>query len=138
MIIKSHLRAICLQTGTALCVVIMAAYVMSAFRPIILAIPDVGWIAVSRGSIAQANDNSIYAIAFMDRSEFPSLTQWNSWIWVVDLRVVPLYSVFLVVAIATLLVWRFAPKCPPGHCKKCGYDLTGNTSGRCPECGTSR
>jgi len=23
-----------------------------------------------------------------------------------------------------------------GHCKKCGYDLTGNVSGVCPECGT--
>jgi hypothetical protein len=21
------------------------------------------------------------------------------------------------------------------HCQKCGYDLTGNVSGRCPECG---
>lgn len=26
---------------------------------------------------------------------------------------------------------------PPGHCKKCGYDLTGNVSGVCPECGTA-
>ncbi len=25
---------------------------------------------------------------------------------------------------------------PPGHCQKCGYNLTGNVSGRCPECGT--
>ncbi|MCO6438475.1 MAG: hypothetical protein J5J06_15400 [Phycisphaerae bacterium] len=25
---------------------------------------------------------------------------------------------------------------PPGHCRKCRYDLTGNTSGVCPECGT--
>ncbi len=24
---------------------------------------------------------------------------------------------------------------PLGHCQKCGYDLTGNASGRCPECG---
>jgi hypothetical protein len=24
---------------------------------------------------------------------------------------------------------------PPGHCKTCGYDLMGNESGRCPECG---
>ena len=24
-----------------------------------------------------------------------------------------------------------------GRCRKCGYDLTGNTSGACPECGTS-
>lgn len=24
-----------------------------------------------------------------------------------------------------------------GHCRGCGYDLTGNVSGRCPECGNS-
>lgn len=24
----------------------------------------------------------------------------------------------------------------PGHCKECGYNLTGLTSSRCPECGT--
>ena len=29
---------------------------------------------------------------------------------------------------------RAAPR--QGHCATCGYDLTGNTSGRCPECGT--
>jgi hypothetical protein len=26
-------------------------------------------------------------------------------------------------------------KIPPGHCQICGYNLTGNVSGRCPECG---
>jgi hypothetical protein len=26
----------------------------------------------------------------------------------------------------------------PGLCKSCGYDLTGNVSGVCPECGTVR
>ncbi len=25
----------------------------------------------------------------------------------------------------------------PGHCPKCSYNLTGNTSGVCPECGTA-
>ncbi len=24
----------------------------------------------------------------------------------------------------------------PGHCPNCDYDLTGNLSGRCPECGS--
>ena len=28
--------------------------------------------------------------------------------------------------------WRY----PQGHCQTCGYNLTGNTSGVCPECGT--
>jgi hypothetical protein len=26
--------------------------------------------------------------------------------------------------------------CDPQHCGRCGYDLTGNVSGICPECGT--
>lgn len=26
-------------------------------------------------------------------------------------------------------------KLGPGRCRKCGYDLTGNLSGTCPECG---
>ncbi len=37
------------------------------------------------------------------------------------------------------LVARFWPppaSMPPGHCRKCGYDLTGNTSGVCTECDT--
>ncbi len=25
---------------------------------------------------------------------------------------------------------------PPGHCEACGYNLTANVSGTCPECGT--
>lgn len=29
------------------------------------------------------------------------------------------------------------PPRPFGTCFQCGYDLTGNTSGRCPECGRS-
>ena len=26
---------------------------------------------------------------------------------------------------------------PPGCCRRCAYDLRGNVSGRCPECGAS-
>ena len=28
------------------------------------------------------------------------------------------------------------PRYPTHHCQKCGYNLTGNVSGICPECGT--
>ena len=35
-----------------------------------------------------------------------------------------------------MLLPALTPDPPPsGHCQSCGYDLTGNTSGRCPECG---
>jgi hypothetical protein len=39
----------------------------------------------------------------------------------------------------TLLLWHFAFRRkphPPWLCSNCRYDLTGNTTGRCPECGT--
>ncbi|MCP4251307.1 MAG: hypothetical protein GY778_30090 [bacterium] len=39
------------------------------------------------------------------------------------------------VLVAVLVATRRKPR--PGRCDQCGYDLTGNVSGRCPECGVS-
>ena len=50
---------------------------------------------------------------------------------------VPLWTVLVVLLAATTalgLSGRRAARA--GHCQQCGYDLTGNVSGRCPECGT--
>jgi predicted amidophosphoribosyltransferase len=41
----------------------------------------------------------------------------------------------LVVAIPTAFLWRRdRRRYPPGHCRQCGYNLTGNESGICSEC----
>jgi hypothetical protein len=48
----------------------------------------------------------------------------------------PLWIPFVIVALPTGLLWWFDRRRPAqGHCHKCGYDLTGNVSGVCPECG---
>ena len=47
---------------------------------------------------------------------------------------VPLWIPLLLTAISTAILWR-RDRIPPGHCQRCGYNLTGNVSGRCPECG---
>jgi hypothetical protein len=48
---------------------------------------------------------------------------------------VPFWLVLSVfVPVTGVLWWRDRRRIPPGHCR-CGYDLTGNVSGRCPECG---
>jgi len=49
----------------------------------------------------------------------------------------PLWIPFLIIAVPTGCLWWVAHprRIPLGHCQKCGYNLTGNVSGVCPECG---
>jgi len=50
---------------------------------------------------------------------------------------VPIWIPLLLAAVPTaVLFWRDRRRIPPGHCQQCGYNLTGNVSGRCPECAT--
>ena len=51
---------------------------------------------------------------------------------------IPLWFPFLVAATATAWIWRLDRRRPPGACPKCHYDLTGNTTGICPECGAAK
>ncbi len=55
--------------------------------------------------------------------------------WAFTVIRVPLWIPLSVILLLWLLARRKRPT--PGHCVKCGYDLTGNRSGRCPECGTA-
>lgn len=43
----------------------------------------------------------------------------------------------LVISLIPFCVYRLKYKTQTGHCKQCNYDLTGNESGTCPECGTT-
>jgi hypothetical protein len=48
---------------------------------------------------------------------------------------IPLWMPFLAVGIPTAILWRRRGRVWLGHCRECRYDLTGNVSGVCPECG---
>ncbi len=49
---------------------------------------------------------------------------------------VPFWFILVGVAVPTaVLFWRVRKPFPPGHCRKCGYDLTGNVTDVCSECG---
>lgn len=44
---------------------------------------------------------------------------------------------FLGIAVALAAAGKYLlPRFPAGSCRQCGYDLFGNTSALCPECGT--
>jgi predicted RNA-binding Zn-ribbon protein involved in translation (DUF1610 family) len=55
--------------------------------------------------------------------------------------VVPLWSFALLFMIGAgiwpLVALRRVRRRRKGRCSQCGYDLTGNVSGRCPECGST-
>lgn len=48
---------------------------------------------------------------------------------------IPFWSITAVAAAGWLLARRRRPTPDAGCCRQCGYDLTGNESGKCPECG---
>jgi hypothetical protein len=56
------------------------------------------------------------------------LTQLNGCVWL------PVAVVCLLASVLGFVLPRRRPM--TGHCQECDYDLTGNISGRCPECGT--
>lgn len=47
----------------------------------------------------------------------------------------PLPAYFVAAITGAIVQMRLSKVPPPGCCRNCGYDLTGNLSGRCPECG---
>jgi hypothetical protein len=50
---------------------------------------------------------------------------------------VPLWMPLALTSAATAFAWRRHLRPRPGLCPHCGYDLTGNSTGTCPECGTA-
>jgi len=49
---------------------------------------------------------------------------------------IPIWYLAFAAAVAAMFFHHKARPKLPGQCRKCDYDLTGNVSGVCPECGT--
>ncbi len=146
---RRRLLTFTLWTGTLLCVLIAAAFVVSGWFWVAVQVPtnygpaiavteglfvvvlDDHWVALVVADVADPYDKWV---AFRNSRRW-GWSLWNKWDAGSEYLNAPLYALFVTVAIPTLAVWRFWPKpVKPGHCR-CGYDLRGNTSGTCPECG---
>ena len=128
-----RLRTFILITGTLASVLIAVAFAVSAWWEMHLAVPGGPHIGVHAGALDLYWNTLASRPGWMPhgaglRFALVGVTRVNG-------VTLPLIYPLLSVAVPTLLVWRFGRKpVKPGHCP-CGYDLTGNTSGVCPECG---
>jgi hypothetical protein len=85
----------------------------------------------------------ILGFAYRDggwRHRWGLLPMYRSWISYnkqrVEIMSLPLWILLVPVALPTAILWYRDRRPLRGHCAACGYDLTGNLSGVCPECGT--
>ncbi len=141
---RTRLRRILKWTGAAVCLVLLFAGTASFFKGVVY--------YHGRGHVIVMSAQ----LWVMDRPTRP-ITGWVTfpgtvpgrplWVHVRFLFArpgavagglfIPFWLPLALTAIPTaLLFWRDRPRIPPGHCQKCGYNLTGNVSGICSECGT--
>ena len=74
------------------------------------------------------------ASGWSDLALRPQRDSWEDHFYQITAYHVPLWMPFGLFTITTACLWHLDRHPAPGKCR-CGYDLTGNTSGRCPECG---
>ena len=101
----------------------------------------------------QVTEDTVWEFDHYDLSKYSAQTGWSDTQWMgfgltwmeegegsrySDL-VVPTWAWAVWWIAWTVVMWRHWArehiKLMPGRCRGCGYDLTGNTSGECPECG---
>lgn len=130
--------------GLAACLVLTATLVWTLFYTVSVYQPGWGG-AIGFGAVGVATTNAqihpqqMFSIDRrfdgdpMDLYWWVEVTKYDFGGWGL---MVPLWIPFVLTAIPTVVAWRRDRRPPPGHCQKCGYDLTGNESGVCPECGS--
>ncbi len=63
------------------------------------------------------------------------LYAWPPVVWSRQHVMFPLWIPLALFALPSAYLWYRDRRPPAGHCQACGYNLTGNESGTCPECG---
>jgi len=154
---RSRLRRVLKWLGTVMCLLLIAASVLSALEGVyFLWIPhsssSTSWVIHSRLSSGRLMFDVSHGPHYPAKWSWGSLSMRSRWVsrWTWWCRpfyykvqggsrsltiIIPLWIPVLATLIPTALLW-YRDRPPPGHCRKCGYDLTGNESGVCPECGT--
>lgn len=146
----SRFRRIAKWAGIGMCTVIVIVWALSGWSNVHYVSRSGILLGVESGRLWCAKLSPYLAFRFFSYEEPPKFIVRPSpvpkpyWNWTAQFAssgknsfaMLPCWILLSMAVVPTgALIWRDHRRIPPGHCKKCGYDLTGNTSGRCPECG---
>jgi len=156
---RQRLRGTCKWGGVTLCVLLFALWLASRWYMIFLHTPassggDLNYLSVAGGlgSVVVIRNNTSEVLYVMtDRNSVvkamePRNRGWSWWPRSQSFRYpgvyrfhFPLWLPFLLIALPTgFLFWSdHRRRMRAGCCSQCGYSLTGNQSGKCPECGAT-
>jgi len=147
---RFRIRRVAKWAGLAVCALIASAWTWSACANSSLMVysPNAGNFILNRGSIVwlepgflKAFGINAHRIAFGQASGrerllrlMPMFHKGGPLPMSVTL---PLWLPFVLIALPTGMLWRSDKQhAGPGYCPNCNYNMTANTSGKCPECGT--
>ncbi len=142
---RTRLRRLLKWTCTALCALTAVPWLASAKWSLQLLTPSGNGVSFVNGGLIFSWGDSYARLGLKWRGgvsihdKLPSPFEWN-YLPTSNPRGVEVPGWYPLAALAVptaALWWRDRRRHAPGHCRKCGYDLTGNVSGRCPECGTT-
>ncbi len=151
---RSRTRRIAKWMGLMACAVLMLAQVVGHWWSVERSSARVvihiggGFFAVSHLHVPQSPGRFMSLVSSARNSEWTARrTRHRRW-WFVSSRsapvsgisvsyfVFPLWIPILALTIPTVWLWRRDRRRLEGYCRKCEYDLTGNVTGVCSECGT--
>jgi len=140
---RNRVRRVMKWAGLLACILVLIAWVSSVFVSYVPYSNRRVVVGFSRGGIAYTKVTNQQAARpprhFYWQPKFRGI-QWipkiNVHIYAGYYSFLPMWCPFLSFTIPTYILWRRDRRHPKGHCQKCGYDLTGNESGICPECGS--
>jgi len=133
--------------GVLACAIVIGAYGLAWNRPLAWGVDrwDLVFV-VGRGNvyIYRVNANRMFPVTATELAQI-ARDYSDTYSEVCQLRwrpeaaagivIIPMAIPLGVLVTVGVCCWWYGRRKPAGVCRGCGYDVTGNVSGRCPECG---
>ena len=141
---RNRVRRVMKWAGLAGCAVLLVTITMSAWWTVRWTYYDywgfVQWGGLGIGYPSFSATTFTWDVGRNIAGGGPPLYQWFDYQpgspTLASIFIIPLWLPLTLLGGLTFFLWRRDRRKPEGCCQECGYDLTRNESGVCPECGT--